>query len=135
MSANDNGAQTPKSAAERQAAYRARQAAKNKSEVRGIYAHPEQHEKIKKYAAELIRGGAAGREPMQHAADVLVREIARLEAECAALKADADRYRWFGVALDTDEYDLIVKAMHTMIVPQSILSEWIDAAMQPGDKP
>ena len=65
---------------------------------------------------------------MKDEVDLLNEKIARLEAECAALRADAERYRWFGVALDTDEYDLIVKAMHTMIVPQSILSEWIDAA-------
>jgi len=46
-------AQAQKSTAERQAAYRARQAAKDNTEVRGIFAKAEHHEKIKKYAAKL----------------------------------------------------------------------------------
>jgi len=49
----DKGAQAPKSNAERQAAYRARQAAKDNTEVRGIFARAEHHGKIKKYAAEM----------------------------------------------------------------------------------
>jgi len=53
MSAKDNGAQATKSTAERQAAYRARQAETGKTEVRGIFATPENAEKIKRYAAKL----------------------------------------------------------------------------------
>lgn len=43
----------PKTNAERQADYRARKAADDKTLVRGIYAKPEHHAKIKKYAARL----------------------------------------------------------------------------------
>lgn len=47
------GAQAPKSTAERQAEYRARKADDGKTEVRGIYATPENAAKIKRYAARL----------------------------------------------------------------------------------
>lgn len=53
MSAKDNGAEAPKSNAERQAAYRARQAEAGKAEVRGIFATLANAEKIRKYAAKL----------------------------------------------------------------------------------
>lgn len=43
----------PKTTAERQRAYRARKAAEEKTEVRGIFAKAEHHEKIRKYAAKL----------------------------------------------------------------------------------
>jgi len=42
-----------KSNAERQAAYRARHAEKDKTEVRGIFATPANAEKIRRYAAKL----------------------------------------------------------------------------------
>lgn len=44
---------SPKSNAERQAAYRARQAETGKTEVRGIYATSENAKKIRRYAAKL----------------------------------------------------------------------------------
>lgn len=50
----DNGATAPKSNAERQASYRARQAETGKSEVRGIFATPENAEKIRRYAEKRI---------------------------------------------------------------------------------
>lgn len=49
----DKGEKSPKSNAERQAAYRARQAKTGKTEVRGIFATPENAEKIRRYAAKL----------------------------------------------------------------------------------
>ena len=49
------GAQAPKSTAERQAEYRARKADDGKTEVRGIYATPENAAKIKRYAARFKR--------------------------------------------------------------------------------
>jgi len=42
-----------KTIAERQSAYRARQAENGKAEVRGIFATPANAEKIKRYAAKL----------------------------------------------------------------------------------
>lgn len=47
--------ETAKSTAERQAAYRARQAGLSKSEVRGIYATPENAKKIRDFADELSK--------------------------------------------------------------------------------
>ena len=48
------GEQSPKPTKTRQAEYRARQAAAGKSEVRGIYATPDNAAKIKRYAARLM---------------------------------------------------------------------------------
>lgn len=53
MKETKNGAQAPKSNAKRQAAYRARKAAEDKTEVRGIFATAENVEKIRRYAAKL----------------------------------------------------------------------------------
>lgn len=53
MNNKDNVAQAPKSNAERQATYRARQAENGKAEVRGIFATPENAEKIRRYASKL----------------------------------------------------------------------------------
>jgi len=50
---NDKGAKAPKSTAERQAAYRARKAASQLQEVRGIFATKEAAIKIKDYARGL----------------------------------------------------------------------------------
>ena len=50
---NEKGAKAPTSNATRQAAYRARKAAQEKREVRGIYATEEHTKKIKEYA-ELL---------------------------------------------------------------------------------
>ena len=49
----DKGAKAPKSTVERQAAFRARKTEAGKAEVRGIYATPEQAEKVKKYAERI----------------------------------------------------------------------------------
>lgn len=49
----DKGAKAPKSNAERQAAYRERKAAEQKTEVRGIFATTENAEKIRRYAQKL----------------------------------------------------------------------------------
>lgn len=51
--ADNRGGKSPKSNAERQAAYRARQAEAGKTEVRGIFATPENAEKIRRYAGRL----------------------------------------------------------------------------------
>jgi len=53
MKKTDKVAQAPKPTAERQAAYRARQAGAGKAEVRGIFATLANAEKIRKYAAKL----------------------------------------------------------------------------------
>ena len=53
MASKKQGEKSPKSNAERQAAYRARQAEIGKTEVRGIYATPKNAERIRKYAAKL----------------------------------------------------------------------------------
>lgn len=44
-----------KTGAERQAAYRKRQAAQQVTEVRGIFAHKDDHPAIKSYAAKLAK--------------------------------------------------------------------------------
>ena len=49
----DKGAQAPKSAAERQAAYRARKADAGKTEVRGIFATFDDAKKIKAFADSI----------------------------------------------------------------------------------
>ena len=49
----DKGEKSPKSNAERQAAYRARKADAGKTEVRGIFATHENAEKIRRYAGKL----------------------------------------------------------------------------------
>ena len=41
--------------AERQAAYRARKAAEQLTEVRGIFAHPDDHAAVKEAAAKIAR--------------------------------------------------------------------------------
>lgn len=52
----------PKSTADRQRAYRARKAAEGLQLVQGLYARPEHHERIKKYAAKLERAAAQEQE-------------------------------------------------------------------------
>jgi hypothetical protein len=44
-----------KTNAERQAAFRARQAEQQATEVRGIFAHPDDHQQIKDEAAKIAR--------------------------------------------------------------------------------
>ena len=44
-----------KTNAERQAAFRARQAEQQATEVRGIFAHPDDHQSIKNEAAKIAR--------------------------------------------------------------------------------
>ena len=46
---------TAQTAAERQAARRARKAAAGEAEVRGIFAPPDEHKPIKAYAAKLAK--------------------------------------------------------------------------------
>lgn len=45
----------PKTNAERQREYRARKAAEQQTEVRGIFAHPDDHPAIKEHADKLQR--------------------------------------------------------------------------------
>ena len=52
---NEKGAKAPTSNATRQAAYRARKAAQEKREVRGIYATEEHTKKIKEFAELLTK--------------------------------------------------------------------------------
>lgn len=44
-----------KTNAERQAAFRARQAEQQATEVRGIFAHPDDHAEVKESAAKIAR--------------------------------------------------------------------------------
>lgn len=44
-----------KTTAERQAAYRARKTAAEQTEVRGVFAHPDDHAAIKEHAEKLAR--------------------------------------------------------------------------------
>jgi len=44
-----------KTNAERQAAFRARKAAQTAAEVRCLFAHPDDHQAVKDYAAKLAR--------------------------------------------------------------------------------
>lgn len=46
---------TAKTTAERQREFRARQAGQQATEVRGIFAHPDDHAPIKEHAAKLAR--------------------------------------------------------------------------------
>lgn len=48
---------TDKTTKDRQRKYRERQAKEGRSEVRGIYARPENHAKIKQYAKKLEESG------------------------------------------------------------------------------
>ena len=41
--------------AERQRAFRARKAAQTAAEVRGVFAHPDDHQAVKDYAAKLAK--------------------------------------------------------------------------------
>lgn len=45
----------PMTNAERQRAFRARKAAQTSTEVRGLFAHPDDHQVVKNYAAKLAR--------------------------------------------------------------------------------
>ena len=45
----------PMTNAERQRAFRARKAGQTKTEVRGLFAHPDDHKSVKDYAAKLAR--------------------------------------------------------------------------------
>lgn len=45
----------PMTNAERQRAFRARKAAQTSTEVRGLFAHPDDHQAVKNYAAKLAR--------------------------------------------------------------------------------
>jgi len=49
--------ETPKplTNAERQRAFRARKAAQTSTEVRGLFAHPDDHQAVKDHAAKLAR--------------------------------------------------------------------------------
>lgn len=49
----ESGDKTPQSTADRQRAFRERKKQASMAEVRGIFATPENSEKIKKYAAKL----------------------------------------------------------------------------------
>lgn len=46
---------TAKTTAERQREFRARQAGQQATEVRGIFAHPEDHAEVKEAAAKIAR--------------------------------------------------------------------------------
>lgn len=46
---------TAKTTAERQREFRARKAAQTAAEVRGLFAHPDDHQAVKNYAAKLAR--------------------------------------------------------------------------------
>lgn len=45
----------PMTNAERQRAFRARKAAQTAAEVRGVFAHPDDHQAVKDYAAKLSK--------------------------------------------------------------------------------
>ena len=46
---------TAKTKAERQRAFRARKAAQTSTEVRGVFARPDDHQAVKDYAAKLAK--------------------------------------------------------------------------------
>ena len=76
-------------------------------------------------------------------------KIASLEAECAALKADAERYRWLRGKSWTDQSDGGFSGSHRLPsfqawrddedkktrIPRRDIDAAIDAAMQAGEKP
>lgn len=60
----------PMTNAERQRAFRARKAAQAATEVRGAFAHPDDHQAVKDYAAKLAKKRAKAEKAVGHNAEI-----------------------------------------------------------------